>query len=438
MVIPLLKKPSLDCNLLKNYRPVSNLSFISKVLERIAHAQILDHLALNNLTEKFQSAYKSGHSTETALVRVVNDMLNAIDNGNLSLLTMLDLSAAFDTIDHSILLERLQTSFGIDGTPLKWIKSYLSDRQQKVKIDTDYSKEVPIMYGVPQGSVLGPLLFTMYIYPLADVITNHEFPYHLYADDTQLYPSMQSNNVNHMTDNLSKCTDDINIWMSANKLKMNNEKTEILLCGKNTKLKSVHNKSIKIGDDVIDFTNKVKNLGVYLEQTLTMDQAVSHVRKCCYLELRKIAHLRPYISQDATIKLVLSFVISRLDYCNSLFYNMTHENIQKLQLIQNHAARLVKKASKTSSASFLLKELHWLPVKVRITYKIAVLVYKILYDSSSPPYLNDLIKIYVPQRSLRSSKKNLLEKPPKHLKTYGERSFSYAAPDVWNQLPQDV
>ena len=95
-------------------------------------------------------------------------MLNAIDNGNFSLLTMLDLSAAFDTIDHSILLERLQTSFGIDGTPLKWIKSYLSDRQQKVKIDTDYSKEVPIMYGVPQGSVLGPLLFTMYIYPLAD------------------------------------------------------------------------------------------------------------------------------------------------------------------------------------------------------------------------------------------------------------------------------
>ena len=117
------EKPSLDCNNLKNYRSVSNLPFISKVLERIVCSQFLNHITANKLIDKFQSAYKPGHSTETALIRVVNDTLNAIDNGNLSLLTLLDLSAAFDTIDHSILLERLQTSFGIDGLPLKWVKS---------------------------------------------------------------------------------------------------------------------------------------------------------------------------------------------------------------------------------------------------------------------------------------------------------------------------
>ena len=175
LVIPLLKKPSLDCNNLKNYRPVSNLSFISKVLERIVYSQFLNHITANKLIDKFQSAYKSGHSTETALIRVVNDMLNAIDNGNLSLLTLLDLSAAFDTIDHSILLERLQTSFGIDGLPLKWVKSYLSNRHQKVKIDNNLSNVLPILYGVPQGSVLGPLLFSMYIYTLTDVIDDHIF-----------------------------------------------------------------------------------------------------------------------------------------------------------------------------------------------------------------------------------------------------------------------
>ena len=153
---------------------MSNLSFISKVLKRIVYFQFLNHITANKLIDKVQSAYKPGHSTETALIRVVNDMLNAIDNGNLSLLTLLDLSAAFDTIDHSILLERLHTSFGIDGLPLKWVKSYVSNRHQKVKIDNNISNVLPILYGVPQGLVLGPLLFSMYIYPLTDVIDDHK------------------------------------------------------------------------------------------------------------------------------------------------------------------------------------------------------------------------------------------------------------------------
>ena len=438
VVIPLLKKVSLDCNILKNYRPVSNLPFISKVLERIAYAQILDHLTTNELTEKFQSAYKARHSSETALLRVVNDMLSAIDGGNMSLLTLLDLSAAFDTIDHTILSDRLETSFGINGTVLNWIQSYLSNRQQKVKIDNTCSSEIPIMYGVPQGSVLGPLLFTMYVYPLTDVIKQHEFPYHLYADDTQLYRPISTNDFDLMTDELSKCTDGINKWMNTNKLKMNNDKTELLLCGTHSKLNSVQAKSVKIGNEVINYSKKVKNLGMFFENNLSMNCAVSHIRKCCYLELRKIAHLRSYINEDAAKTLVLSFVISRLDYCNSLFYNMTNENIHKLQLVQNHAARLVKRAPKRSSASSLLKELHWLPVKQRIIYKIAVLVYNCLYDDNSPLYLKELINIYIPQRTLRSSQKHLLVKPLTNLKTFGERSFAYAAPDVWNKLPDNV
>ena len=159
-------------------------------------------------------------------------MLNAIDNGNLSLLTLLDLSAAFDTIDNSILLESLQTSFGIDGLPLKWVKSYLSNRHQKVKIDNNLSNVLAILYGVPQGSVLGPLLFSMYIFPLTDVIDDHTLFYHVYADDTQLYCFSPSDQIDSLLDKIFTSTDDINLWMSANKLKMNNEKIEIL-CGTN-------------------------------------------------------------------------------------------------------------------------------------------------------------------------------------------------------------
>ena len=316
-------------------------------------------------------------------------MLNAIDNGNLSLLTLLDLSAAFDIIDHSILLERLQKSFGIEGLHLKWVKSYLSNRHQKVKIDNNLPNVLPILYGVPQCSVLGPLLFSMYIYPLTDVIDDHKLFYQVYADDTQLYCSSPSDQIDSLLDKTSTSTDDINLWMSANELKMNDEKTEILLCGTNARLKSVRPNSLKIGNNIIDFSPKVKkkNIGICLENNLAMDHAVSQLRKSCYLELRKFANIRSYLSDAATLKLVSSLVISKLDYCNSLFHNMSLENIHKLQLIQNHAARLVKKASKRSSAKLLLKDLHWLPVKDRIIYKIAVLVFNIINNNSSPSYL---------------------------------------------------
>ena len=199
------------------------------------------------------------------------------------------------------------------------------------------------------------------------------------------------------------------MWMSANKLRMNNEKTEIILCGTYARLNSVRPNSLKIGNNIIDFSSKVKKkkLGMCLECNLSMDSAVSHLRKSCYLELKKIANNRSYLSDTATQKLVLSLVISKLDYCNSLFYNMSLKNIHKLQLIQNNAARLVKKASKRPSAKLLLKDLHWLPVKDRIVYKIAVLVYNIINNNSSPSYLTKLITVYTPQtqRALRSSQK---------------------------------
>ena len=175
-----------------------------------------------------------------------------------------------------------------------------------------------------------------------------------------------------------------------------------------------------------------------------MDNAVSHLRKSCYLELRKIADIRSYLSDAATLKLFLALVVSKLDYCNSLFYNISLENIHKLQLIQNHAARLVKKASKRSSAKLLLKDLHWLPVKDHIIYTIAVLVFNIINNNSSSSDLRELIPVYNPppppptQRSLRSSQKSLLEVPRKNLKTFGERSFSNAAPEVWNKLPEYI
>ena len=230
-VTPLLKKPSLGKEDLKNYRPVSNLSFISKLIEKVAASQIGSFLKSTNKSNNFQSAYKQLHSTKTALPKIHNDILTAMDSGKVTALTLLDLSAAFDTIDHSILLQRLEMWYSFGGVVISWLPSYLSDRFQSVKLDHCLSKNVSLPFGVPQGSVLGPLLFSLYTGPLICVIASQSVPHHLYPDDTQLHVSFSADNSGSSFHRLQQCLVSVQDWMTTNKLKLNPNKTEFLLIG---------------------------------------------------------------------------------------------------------------------------------------------------------------------------------------------------------------
>ena len=384
---PLLKKSNLDPENLKNYRPVSNLSFLSKILEKIVLSQINVHLTENGLQEVFQSAYKAKHSTETALLKVTSDLLCSTDRGEVSVLALLDLSAAFDTLDHEILLKRMSTTYGIHGTVLKWFASYISNRHQRVAINGYQSDPLHLKFGVPQGSVLGPVLFSMYAQPVSEVIQEHDFNYHLYADDTQLYKSIQLSDLEPLKSSLDACVTEVSKWMSTNKLKFNEDKTEIMMVGTPARVKTIDMKYIDLCGDSIPTSKCVKNLGVTLDSTLTMDKHISQLRKACYFELRRIAQIRSYLSIESANRLVCSLITSKLDYCNSLFAGITDTQINKIQQVQNNAARLVTKTHKREHITPVLKHLHWLPIRHRIEYKIATTAYQCLYEQSYPQYL---------------------------------------------------
>ena len=183
LIRPLLKKQGLDQNTLKNYRPVSNLPFVSKILEKVVSTRIEKHLISNNLHEQHQSAYRKFHFTETALLKVQNDILQSLDQNNVTVLVMLDLSAAFDTTDHKTLLQRLEHMFGIAGRPLEWMSSHPSGRYQTVTIDGKLSEPVQMNFSVSQGSVLGLKFYAMYTTPVGAIFKKHGLEYHFYTDD---------------------------------------------------------------------------------------------------------------------------------------------------------------------------------------------------------------------------------------------------------------
>ena len=248
IVSPIHKSTSNDPEVNTNYRPVSNLPFFSKLHEKAALFQIQSHLDKNNLNPEYQSAYQSGHSCETAVCRVVNDMQKMLADGKMVLLAQLDMSAAFDTVDHATLLDLLCQKFGICGTVLSWLESYLHGRTFSVKIQYVRGGRVLLIYGVPQGSILGPLLFILYISDIPRIASEFDVLAHGYADDSQLYkPFDPFCNFTAMSDKVTSCVLKIEEWMNHNYLKLNVDKTEVMFVGKKQDHK-IHQLQISFDD----------------------------------------------------------------------------------------------------------------------------------------------------------------------------------------------
>ena len=445
VIRPLLKKPGMDVSDMKSYRPVSNLPFLSKLLERVVQRRLQEFLDSNDLMPPTQSAYRQFHSTETAVTKVYSDLLLAADNGQMSALCLLDLTAAFDTVDHELLLHRLERQFGLRGVVLAWFSSYLSGRCFQVYYGGGMSSVIFIVCSVPQGSVLGPRLFVLYIADLADVIHQHDVKLHAYADDSQLYMHCQRDDVAATATHLSQCVVDIGLWMAANRLQMNPAKTELLWAGTkyNVSLLDGHAPTLQLGSDTVTPSNHVRVLGVIISSDLSLDQHVSKVCSAAFYRLRQLRRIRKSLDRESATTLVHAFVTSRVDYCNAVYAMSPLAIINRLQRVMNAAARVISNTGKYDRGlkTTLHDELHWLDVAERIEYKLGVTVYRCLHGQA-PRYLADHL---IPasdaaprRRCLRSANLNRLSVPRCRLSTYGCRAFHYAGPAVWNSLPDEL
>ena len=341
-----------------------------------------------------------------------------------------------------MLLTRLANEVGISETAHKRFKSYQCDRTQRVMVNLATSHEISFTCGVPQGSVLGPILFSLYTRQLGNLIEGHNVSRKLFADDTQLYKSFHPDgaSMDLAVKDVEECCRNIKTWMTQNRLKLNDEKTEVILCGSETSRQKVSLDSIQVGSSQIEISTVVRDLGLLVDSNLTMVPHVSSVVKSCYFHLRTLGQLRPQLNRKTANAVAVSLIQSRLDFCNGCLLGLPQLQVQRLQKVQNTAARIVTKSRKSDHITPVLRDLHWLPVQKRLEYKALPLVFACM-EGSAPEYLCDLIPRHIPSRGLRSAGRSLLQVPSRERhrrKTLGARSFESVAPALWNSLPQSL
>ena len=283
---------------------------------------------------------------------------------------------------------------------------------------------------------MGPVLYLLYTAPVAEVIRSYGLDYHLYADDTQLYFSFKSVDVDAAKSRVEDCVSAICRWMNLNELKLKHHKTEVIL---------IHSKyrpgpsfqSLRVGDQNVAATSSARSLGVTFDEHMSLNVHVSSICKSSFYHLRNLARIRKYLTKDSATVVVHAFVTSKLDYRNALLCGLPKYQLQKLQYVQNTAARVVCQVGKFRHITPVLQELHWLPIQYRIVFKIMLLVYKSL-NGASPSYLAQQLHYRSYSKSLRSVSNELLLQPRSNTKTYGDRAFAVCAPRIWNLLPYAI
>ena len=458
-VIPLLKKG--DPLNPQNYRPVAILPVISKILEKVVFCQIVQYMEENKLLHPNHHGFRSGHSTETCLIQLYDRWVAALEEKSLTGVCMLDLSAAFDVVDHPLLLQKLEI-YGFGRSSLNWLKSYLHDRLQTVYIEGKQSQLLTVSSGVPQGSILGPLLYIIFTNELPELIHEHlaldnQDPFNMdcascgslccYADDSTF--SCASPSLNNLSTNLSEKYKHVANFMGSNKLKLNGDKTHIMLLSSDSNWRTkLREDSLTLitstGDPPVKTSKSERLLGCVLSQNLKWTEFILLDGNSLIKQLGVRINALKLLSDSASFKTRKMFAnglfLSKLIYLIPLWGGCESFLIRSLQIVQNRAARTVTKRGKFTSTKTLLKECGWLSVSQLIFFHSVVLLFRTrLYRK--PRFLFDMA---VPVESgnyvTRSSNSG-------NLKAVGQRvpssqiywnSFRWRSVRFWNQLPLEL
>ncbi|KAK3094300.1 hypothetical protein FSP39_000043 [Pinctada imbricata] len=431
-VTPIYKKG--DKSDPSNYRPISILPTISKLFERHITTQMYDYLKENDLLMKEQSGFRKSHSCQTALTKLTEKWITDIDNGNMTGVSLLDFRKAFDLVNHKILIDKMKY-YNFTNETLNWLESYLSNRTQTVHIGNVSSNLSAITCGVPQGSVLGPVLFLLYINDLPLHVKNSRLD--LFADDATLHKA--NNNLLEIERDMNEDMDHISAWCKENRMVINESKTKCILVGARQKISRLPTTtlSLKVNDKLIDNLTSDKLLGVYIDNYLQFDKHIDEVCKAITQKIALLRRIKKYLGLQHRVLYYNAYILPSIDYCLTIYGNASKSHLDRILKLQKSAARVIMDAPPDTPSQPLFDELDWLNIYDRCIFNKGVLLFKI-FNNQAPSYLLDLFsETSNSNYQLRSITDRHLS-IPRHKTEFYKRSLQYSGVILLNELPTHI
>lgn len=435
-VLPLPKCP--NPSLPNQFRPISILPFLSKVIESVVHKQITEFLTNNKLLNPFQSGFRAGHSTTTALLKVTEDIREGMENSKVTVLALIDFSNAFNAVDHDLLLTVLP-KLQFSNTTIDWFSSYLKYRRQAIRCEQKLSEWNDIDAGVPQGGILSPLLFSLFINLLTPLL---HCSFHMYADDLQIYSSATIHNVTLAIQAVNDDLARLSTWSASYGIQVNPDKCQAIIIGSSRQLCKINPANLpqlSFNSINIPFSPTVKDLGVLIDSSLNWIPYIKEISRKFYATLHSIIRLKHFLPRHTKISLVNSLLIPILDYADVCSLDITEEQLNKLDRLLNNGIRFIFGLKKYDHVSKFRAQLKWLSIRDRRNLRIVCLLFSILKDSNSPTYLKSKFRYLSDnhERHLRSSN-SLLLAIPYHTTSFLDYSFQVTAVRLWNSLPAKI
>ena len=432
-VTPIFKKGNKsDPN---NYRPISVLPVISSIFERHISNCVTKFMDTHNLIYHNQSGFRKNHSCQTALTKLVEHLLAQMNENNTVGVVLLDLTKAFDLVSHKILLQKLR-SYKFYNQSLAWFNSYLSDRTQQVHISGKLSTERDIKAGVPQGSVLGPLLFILFINDLPFHIDFCELD--LYADDATMtaFSSSLSTLLNFMRSDLHNFLN----WCVDKDMTLNLAKTIAMFLSSKQNINRILSDppNIVLNGEPIRISQQEKLLGINIDSSLSWHSQIDKALKKCNTLLFLLGRIKQYLSIPIRKLFYNAYILPHLDYYCTIWGNTTADSINAVVKFQKRAARLILDRDFDAPSAELFAELNWMIFPERVKFQKAIMMFKSM-NNLAPPYIGQLFQHTneIHNRSLRSTAEDLLYVPKPKCETF-RNSLAYSGAKIWNSLPVNV